>query len=354
MRAALPSPVPERCDATALPNKSFGLVGADVFSESLGIFENGPSTQANRVSVRQGRSRTSDGTSNTSISAGPALMGRYGSARAGAASRDADADTIPLLHGEPSSVSSTRVGDGRHIRWALGVVAMSWLGVLCTLQVFGPHGVVAFVATAPRPGVTLGAAAIPPPKAASSKPAAGGGGHAEPPHDTTTTAPHHAHTTDARAKEGGASNGGQLSVPLVIGDNAVFQRAPESAAVWGWAPPGTTVTVQIIAPSASGDLGTEGGGAAKAPSDDDDASSSEDPNQHHPTEARDADGKFADHWVLDLGGSTRAMATAVTDSTGSWTARLPPIQASYNLQLVISSPGMQSITRNNVAFGEVW
>jgi hypothetical protein len=218
---------------------------------------------------------------------------------------------------------------------------MSWLGVLCTLQVFGPHGVVAFVATAPRPGVTLGAAAIPPPKAASSKPAAGGGGHAEPPHDTTTTAPHHAHTTDARAKEGGASNGGQLSVPLVIGDNAVFQRAPESAAVWGWAPPGTTVTVQIIAPSASGDLG-EGGGA------------SEDTHQHHPTEARDANGKFADHWVLDLGGSTRAMATAVTDSTGSWTARLPPIQASYNLQLVISSPGMQSITRNNVAFGEVW
>ena len=202
----------------------------------------------------------------------PALMGRYGSARAGAASRDADADTIPLLHGEPSSVSSTRVGDGRHIRWALGVVAMSWLGVLCTLQVFGPHGVLAFVATAPRPGVTLGAAAIPPPKAASSKPAAGGGGHAEPPHDTTTTAPHHAHTTDARAKEGGASNGGQLSVPLVIGDNAVFQRAPESAAVWGWAPPGTTVTVQIIAPSASGDLGEGGGGAAaKAPSDYDDA-----------------------------------------------------------------------------------
>ena len=277
-------------------------------------------------------------------------MGRYGSARAGAASRDADADTIPLLHGEPSSVSSTRVGDGRHIRWALGVVAMSWLGVLCTLQVFGPHGVVAFVATAPRPAVTLGAAAIPPPKAASSKPAAGGG-HAEPPHDTTT-APHHAHTTDARAKEGGASSGGQLSVPLIIGDNAVFQRAPESAAVWGWAPPGTTVTVQIIAPSASGDLGEGGGGAAKAASDYDDAPS-EDPHEHPPT-ARDADGKFADHWVLDLGGSTRAMATAVTDSTGSWTARLPPIQASYNLQLVISSPGMQSITRNNVAFGEVW
>ena len=222
----------------------------------------GPAHRLTEYTVRRGRSRTSDGTSNTSISAGPALMGRYGSARAGAASRDADADTIPLLHGEPSSVSSTRVGDGRHIRWALGVVAMSWLGVLCTLQVFGPHGVVAFVATAPRPGVTLGAAAIPPPKAASSKPAAGGGGHAEPPHDTTTTAPHHAHTTDARAKEGGASNGGQLSVPLVIGDNAVFQRAPESAAVWGWAPPGTTVTVQIIAPSASGDLG-EGGGAAK-------------------------------------------------------------------------------------------
>lgn len=281
-------------------------------------------------------------------------MGRYGSARAGAASRDADADTIPLLHGEPSSVSSTRVGDGRHIRWALGVVAMSWLGVLCTLQVFGPHGVLAFVATAPRPGVTLGAAAIPPPKAASSKPAAGGGGHAEPPHDTTTTAPHHAHTTDARAKEGGASNGGQLSVPLVIGDNAVFQRAPESAAVWGWAPPGTTVTVQIIAPSASGDLGEGGGGAAaKAPSDYDDAAP-EDPHEQHPPTARDANGKFADHWVLDLGGSTRAMATAVTDSTGSWTARLPPIQASYNLQLVISSPGMQSITRNNVAFGEVW
>jgi hypothetical protein len=246
------------------------------------------------------------------------------------------------------------VGDGRHIRWALGVVAMSWLGVLCTLQVFGPHGVLAFVATAPRPGVTLGAAAIPPPKAASSKPAAGGGGHAEPPHDTTTTAPHHAHTTDARAKEGGASNGGQLSVPLVIGDNAVFQRAPESAAVWGWAPPGTTVTVHIIAPSASGDLGEGGGGAAaKAPSDYDDAPS-EDPNHQHPPTARDANGKFADHWVLDLGGSTRAMATAVTDSTGSWTARLPPIQASYNLQLVISSPGMQSITRNNVAFGEVW
>jgi hypothetical protein len=134
----------------------------------------------------------------------------------------------------------------------------------------------------------------------------------------------------------------------------VFQRAPESAAVWGWAPPGTTVTVHIIAPSASGDLGEAGGGAAaKAPSDYDDAPS-EDPNHQHPPTARDANGKFADHWVLDLGGSTRAMATAVTDSTGSWTARLPPIQASYNLQLVISSPGMQSITRNNVAFGEVW
>ena len=67
-------------------------------------------------------------------------MERHGAVapRAGAAAvaGDADdADTIPLLHGDVSS-AARRPRDRGGRRWAAGVLAVCWLGVLATLQMF--------------------------------------------------------------------------------------------------------------------------------------------------------------------------------------------------------------------------
>ena len=287
-------------------------------------------------------------------------MERYGAVapRAGAtaaAGAADDADTIPLLNGDVSSAAKRpRAAGGR--RWALGVTAVCWLGVLATLQMFA-HPTPAPAATLPRSAASkLGdaAAEAPPPSAERDRdviPGEGGGGG---------------------GAATGAASAGALSVPLVIGHNAVFQRAPESAAVWGWAPPGAAVTVQVVDPGHQGngvDLGRDDAkkDAAKrdeAEEDEDEdrsdrsettqsaAPSEEEPGKtpRAPTRQTHRREGFHGH----LGGSTRAMATAVADSTGAWTARLPPVPASSGLELVVTAPGLAPLVRRNVAFGEVW
>ena len=295
-------------------------------------------------------------------------MERYGAvapraAAAAAAGAADDADTIPLLHGDVSSAAKRPRTSSGGRAWALGVTAACWLGVLGTLQMFA-HPTPAPAAILLRSAASkLGGAAAAEAHSAERDrdvisgdrvPREGGGG-------------------------GGAASAGALSVPLVIGHNAVFQRAPESAAVWGWAPPGAAVTVQVVDPGHQGDGAHLGRDGAKKDADRDEAEEDEDEDEDHrpdrsrnPTESAASsdepgktrgaptsqthrhEGSHPSDWVLHLGGSTRAMATAVADSTGAWTVRLPPVPASTGLELIISTPGVAPLVRHNVAFGEVW
>lgn len=118
--------------------------------------------------------------------------------------------------------------------------------------------------------------------------------------------------------------GGLLALPTVLSSNAVLQRAPASAHVWGWAKPGETVTVNLNV-GHSTLLNPTGAAVAAAAAD----SGSE-------------------------RGTAGSSQTAVAAADGSWSVWLPPQKASNGRTLTVSAPSgtMSGITLTNIAFGD--
>ena len=130
-----------------------------------------------------------------------------------------------------------------------------------------------------------------------------------------------------------------LRLPTFLGSNAVLQRAPARAAVWGWAAPGALVTVELT----------------KEPAEEEGVASDAIANGG----AGDADGIRPPRAVL---ATARTSAAA---GTGEWIVRLPPQPAShgpFTLRILArsgddaagSSTSIESITVTDLAFGDVW
>ena len=129
-----------------------------------------------------------------------------------------------------------------------------------------------------------------------------------------------------------------LRLPTFLGSNAVLQRAPARAAVWGWAAPGALVTVELTKEPAE-EGGVESDAIANGG-------------------AGDADRIRPPRAVL---ATARTSAAA---GTGKWIVRLPPQPAShgpFTLRILANSSvagdggaTVESTTVTDLAFGDVW
>src|SRR5258708_7030599 len=93
-----------------------------------------------------------------------------------------------------------------------------------------------------------------------------------------------------------------LAVPSVISDGMVYQQQ-RTMRVWGWASPGTEVSVQLL--------------------------------------------------LEETGGSVHN-DRVTADTHGKWMAELPPMDASFLAYQIFISNGTSRITVKNVLIGEVW